>query len=97
MVFFTLVARSPTPQPFTEFKNLMKTYAKAVLVAGVIIPILLHMVAGESMPWWPDTVSMGIAFGAAAFVVVWKTRIERETNRRLWNALKILGRRWTSS
>ena len=73
-MFFTLVARSPTPQPFTEFKNLMKTYAKAVLVAGVIIPILLHMLASESMPWWPDTVSMGIAFGAAALAVVWKTR-----------------------
>jgi len=75
----------------------MKTYATAVLLAGVVIPILLHMVANESMPWWPDTVSMGIAFGAAALAVVWKTRIERETNRRLWSALKILGRRWTST
>ena len=96
MVFFRLVARSLTPQPFTEFENLMKTYATAVLLAGVVIPILLHMVASESMPWWPDTVSLGIAFGAATLVVVWKTRIERETNRRLWNVLKILGRRWTS-
>jgi hypothetical protein len=74
----------------------MKSYAKAVLLAGVIIPILLHMVASESMPWWPDTVSMGIAFGAAALAMVWKTRVERETNRRLWHVLKILGRRWTS-
>jgi phosphotransferase system glucose/maltose/N-acetylglucosamine-specific IIC component len=74
----------------------MKSYAKAVLLGGVIIPILLHMVASESMPWWPDTVSMGIAFGAAALAMVWKTRVERDTNLRLWNALKILGRRWTS-
>ncbi len=50
----------------------MKTYARAFLIAGVIIPILLHMAARESMPWWPDTVSMGIAFGAAAIAIVWK-------------------------
>ena len=39
----------------------MNTYARAFLICGVIIPIFLHMIASESMPWWPDTVSMGIA------------------------------------
>jgi hypothetical protein len=43
------------------------------------------------MPWWPDTVSMGIAFGACAVVMAWKTRADREMNRRLWNVLKTWG------
>ena len=29
----------------------MNTYVKALLIAGVIIPIFLHMIASESMPW----------------------------------------------
>jgi hypothetical protein len=78
----------------------MKTYATAFLIAGVIIPTLLHIVARESMPWWPDTVSMGIAFGAAAIAIVWKDRKDREQRRRLSNALRAIGqaigRRWTS-
>ena len=78
----------------------MKTYANAFLIAGVILPILLHFAAREAMPWWPDTVSMGIAFGVAAIAIVWKDRKDRETRRRLWNALRALGeavgRSWTS-
>ena len=71
----------------------MNTYAKAFLIAGVIIPIFLHMIASESMPWWPDTVSMGIAFGATALAIVWKNRKDRETRRRFWSALGAVGRR----
>ena len=56
----------------------MKTYATVFLIAGVIIPTLLHVVAPESMPWWPDTVSMGIAFGTTAIAIVWKDRKDRE-------------------
>jgi hypothetical protein len=37
----------------------------------------------ESMPWWPDTVSMGIGFEAAALAIVWKNRQDRETRRPL--------------
>jgi hypothetical protein len=66
----------------------MNTYVKALLIGGVVIPIVLHMIASESMPWWPDTVSMGLAFGAAAVAIVWKARIDREANRRIWKALK---------
>jgi hypothetical protein len=40
------------------------------------------------MPWWPDTITLGIAFGFAAVVMVWRTPKDRETNRRLWKALK---------
>ncbi len=75
----------------------MNVYAKAFLVAGVIIPVVLHIVARESMPWWPDTVSMGIAFGATAIAIVWKQRKDRETRRHLWNSLKTIARRWTSN
>jgi hypothetical protein len=89
------------PPSAWRLRTKMKTYTTAVVVAGVIIPLLLHMVASESMPWWPDTVSMGIAFGTAAIAMVWKGRQDRETRRRLWNALRDLGqaigRSWTSS
>ena len=70
----------------------MKTYVKAILIAGIVIPIFLHMIASESMPWWPDTVSLGIAFGAGAVAMVWKARTDREMNRRLGKALKTLAR-----
>jgi len=70
----------------------MKIYVRAFVIAGVIIPIFLHVIASKAMPWWPDTVSMGIAFGVVAAVVVSKTRREREQNRRFWNALKELAR-----
>jgi hypothetical protein len=62
-----------------------------LLVGGGIIPIVLHVIAPDRMPWWPDTVAMGIAFGACAVVMVWKTRADREMNARLWNALKACG------
>ena len=70
----------------------MKIYLRAFLIAGVIIPIFLHVIASKAMPWWPDTVSMGIAFGVVAVLVVSKTRREREQNRRLWKALRNLAR-----
>ena len=75
----------------------MNTYAKAFLIGGVIIPIFLHMIASESMPWWPDTVSMGIAFGAAGVAILWKNQKDRETRRRLGSFLRAIGRRWTSN
>jgi hypothetical protein len=75
----------------------MKAYLIALVMAGAILPMLLHQASPELMPWWPDTVSMGIAFGAASLAIVWKDRKDRETRRRLWNTLKTVGRRWTSS
>jgi hypothetical protein len=72
--------------------EVMKIYVRAFVIAGVIIPIFLHVIASKAMPWWPDTVSMGIAFGVVAALVVAKTRREREQNRRFWNALKELAR-----
>jgi hypothetical protein len=66
----------------------MKSYVWAFVVAGVIIPVLLHTLAAPSTPWWPDAITLGMGFGAAAIVIVWKTRKEREMNRRLWRALK---------
>jgi hypothetical protein len=69
----------------------MKLYVTVFLAAGVVVPILLHVAAADRMPWWPDTVTTGIGFGFCGIVMVWKTRADRETNRRLWNALKAWG------
>lgn len=68
----------------------MQIHVRTFLIAGVVIPIFLHVIASKAMPWWPDTVSMGIAFGVVAVLIVSKTRREREMNRRLWKALKNL-------
>lgn len=65
-------------------------YLKAFMLAGVVVPIVLHVFNSKLMPWWPDTVSMGIAFGAAAVMIVYKARKDRDMNRRLWKALKAL-------
>jgi len=64
------------------------SHSKVFLIAGVIIPVLLHVIAPQSMPWWPDTVSMGVVFGVTALLVTVKFRKDRENNRRLWRALK---------
>jgi hypothetical protein len=69
----------------------MRLYVTTFLAAGVMLPIGLHLVAADRMPWWPDTVTMGIGFGFVAIVMVWKTRAERDINRRLWHALKTWG------
>lgn len=70
----------------------MTAYLKAFLIAGVIIPLVLHVVAPGSMPWWPDTVSTSIGFGVFAVVMVARARRDRDMNRRLWNALRAFGR-----
>jgi hypothetical protein len=67
-------------------------YVKTFVIAGVVIPVLLHLANRKAMPWWPDTVSMGIAFGIAAVLMVSKARTDRAMNRRLWKALKALVR-----
>ena len=63
-------------------------YAKTFLIAGVILPVVLHFLARGATPWWPDTVSLGLAFGVAALVIAHKTRSDREVRRRLWKAVK---------
>ena len=69
-----------------------RVYVRAVVIAGVIIPVVLHVIASKAMPWWPDTVSMGIAFGVVALVIVSRNQRQREMNRRLWKALMNLAR-----
>ena len=63
----------------------------AFFAAGFLLPLLLHIVSPEKMPWWPDTVSMGVAFGVTALVIVWKQGKDREARRRVWNSLKEIG------
>ena len=78
----------------------MRHYLIAFAAAGIVLPLLLHLLAPASMPWWPDTVSMGIAFGVTALVMVWKQRKDSEARRRTWIALRAvgeaIGRSWTS-
>jgi len=78
----------------------MKGYLIAFLSAGFLLPLLLHIVSPEKMPWWPDTVSMGVAFGVTALVIVWRQGRDREAQRRVWNLLReigeAIGRRWTN-
>jgi hypothetical protein len=69
-----------------------RVYVRAFVIAGIIIPIALHVIASKAMPWWPDTVSMGIAFGVVAVVIVSRNQRQREVNRRLWKALMNLAR-----
>ena len=65
---------------------------RAFFVAGIAIPFLLHVVASDKMPWWPDTVSLGLAFGFTAAVIAWKAPKDREISRRVWNTVKELHR-----
>lgn len=66
----------------------MKPYARAFLIGGVVLPSILHVIAPDKMPWWPDTISLGLAFGFTAAVLVWRTPKDREINRRIWNTVK---------
>lgn len=58
----------------------LKAYGRAFLLGG-IIPIVFHVFGGHNMPWWPDTVSLGIGFGVAAVLLVKKARMDREFKR----------------
>jgi H+/Cl- antiporter ClcA len=69
----------------------MNRYVMALIVGGAIVPIALHLVAADRMPWWPDTIATGVGFGAFGMALVWKARADREMNRRLWAALKACG------
>jgi len=71
----------------------MNVYFKAFLIAGILIPLTLHVLAPTAMPWWPDTVSLSIGFGLVAVLSVSRFRKDREMKRRLWNAIKALARR----
>jgi hypothetical protein len=79
----------------------MRLSMTVFLIAGVAVPIALHLVAADRMPWWPDTVSMGIAFGACAVATAWKVGADREMNYRLWNVVKgwgsAIGRHFNSN
>jgi hypothetical protein len=70
----------------------MNPHATAFLIGGIVVPVLLHVIASDRMPWWPDTLTLGIAFGVTAALMVWKFRKDRAMNQRMWNALTSLGR-----
>jgi hypothetical protein len=71
----------------------LTTNFKTFLIAGIVIPVSLHVLSPERMPWWPDTASLSVVFGVTAVLAVSKHRKDREMNRRIWMVLKGLGRR----
>ena len=77
--------------------DIPSVYIKTFVIAGVVIPVLLHLANSKAMPWWPDTISMGLAFGIAGVIMVSRRRADRAMNRRLWQALKNLARNWHSN
>jgi hypothetical protein len=69
----------------------VKLYFKTFLLVGASVGILMHFVTRESMPWWPDTVVMGAAFGTIATLGLLQ---HHRANRHLRNAVKAaFGRR----
>jgi len=72
--------------------DIPSVYIKTFVIAGVVIPVLLHLANSKAMPWWPDTIGMGLAFGIAGVIVVSRRRADRAMNRRLWQALKDVAR-----
>jgi len=62
----------------------------AVLLAGVVVPVVLHFLSPHTMPWWPDTVTLGIAFGVTAGLIAARFKADRERNRRIFHALRDL-------
>jgi hypothetical protein len=58
-----------------------------ILIAGVVVPVVLHFIAPQSMPWWPDTATLGIAFGVTAALMAMRFKRDREVNRRIARAI----------
>jgi hypothetical protein len=68
----------------------VKLYVRTFLLVGSSVGVLMHFVTRESMPWWPDTVVMGAAFGTMATLGLLQ---HHRANQHLWNALKAAFRR----
>jgi len=71
----------------------VSTYLKIFLIAGAFFGVVAHIVTRESMPWWPDTVIMGVTFGAACMLIAIKARADRRAMNSLVHALKGVTRR----
>ena len=59
----------------------LTTFVAVTVAAGTLV----HFVTIYPMPWWPDTVIMGLPFGVVAALSVWQ---HRSGNQMIWNALK---------
>jgi len=71
----------------------VRTYVKTFVIAGVIVPTVLHFLSPEAMPWWPDTASLAIVFGVTSVLAVARHRSERDLNQRFSQAVGHLARR----
>jgi hypothetical protein len=59
----------------------LTTFVVVTVAAGTLV----HFVTIYPMPWWPDTLMMGLPFGAVAALSAWQ---HRHGNQLIWNALK---------
>jgi hypothetical protein len=78
----TALARSP-----------MMIHVRTFVISAVVSGVFFHFVTRQPMPWWPDSAIMGLTCGTIVTLAAVRSRAERDTNRRLWNALKAVVRR----
>ena len=69
----------------TSSRGSTGVYLTTFVVVTVAAGTLVHFVTIYPMPWWPDTLIMGLPFGPVAALSVWQ---HRATNEMIWNALK---------
>ena len=69
------------------------SYVKIFLIVGVGLALLFHGVTTDPMPWWPDTVIVGVNLGAFATIVAYAHNRDRRAWRR-WRALARDTRHW---
>jgi rhamnogalacturonyl hydrolase YesR len=63
----------------------MMVYVTTFVVVTVAAGTLVHFVTIYPMPWWPDTLIMGLPFGAVAAL---SARQHRAGNRMIRDELK---------
>ncbi len=69
----------------TSSRGSTGVYLTTFVVVTVAAGTLVHFVTIYPMPWWPDTVIMGLPFGVVAALSAWQ---HRSGNQMIWNALK---------
>ena len=61
-------------------------YVKTFLVSAPLFALFYHWVTIEPLPWWPDTVVMGVFMGALAAFVLMRLTFAHKAGRHLRNA-----------
>ena len=67
-------------------------YLQTFVISAPIFALLYHWVTVEPLPWWPDTVIMGVFMGALASLVLMRFTFARAVIGPLWRGCANLGR-----